>query len=149
MHGAKVVLGVTIVCSGCGGPQDVSAPPLSVKTTIRPTRDSGVDDHSGLDGVLEDARHGMSASSRAAPFPVLLDPGQAGVDRLGIRGKPATYIVESDGAVQFAHVGVDPADRPSVEFLLRKLDQRHPQAGSVVPPDTGPIRDAGVAFLGG
>ena len=47
-----------------------------------------------------------------------------GVSALGIRedlSKPATYIVDQDGAVRFAYVGANRADRPSVDAVLAEL----------------------------
>jgi len=59
------------------------------------------------------------------PFPLTLDLELAAVDRLGIRkdlSKPATYILDKQGKVQFAYVGSSLADRPSVKAMLDQLD---------------------------
>jgi peroxiredoxin len=61
----------------------------------------------------------------STPFPMLVDIGLKAVDVLGIRkdlSKPATYIIDSTGAVRFAYVGNSLADRPSVKALLEQLD---------------------------
>jgi peroxiredoxin len=63
--------------------------------------------------------------TQATPFPMLVDIGLKAVDVLGIRkdlSKPATYIIDSSGAVRFAYVGKSLADRPSVKALLEQLD---------------------------
>ncbi|HEY1785138.1 MAG TPA: redoxin domain-containing protein, partial [Pirellulales bacterium] len=60
-----------------------------------------------------------------APFPLVLDIELRAVDRLGIRAdlaKPATYILDKDGALRFAYVGTTIADRPSVQSILEQLD---------------------------
>lgn len=59
------------------------------------------------------------------PFPLAVDLELKAVDRLGIRkdlSKPATYILDRDGRVQFAYVGSSLADRPSVKAMLDQLD---------------------------
>lgn len=83
----------------------------------------------------EDARHLEDLSKRIRtgeipnediPFPILLDINLSGVDQLGIRAelaKPATYIIDHDGRVRFAYVGESIADRPTVDSILRQLDQ--------------------------
>lgn len=63
---------------------------------------------------------------REPPFPFVLDVGLKAVDVLGIRkdlSKPATFILDSEGAVRFAYVGESLADRPSVKAILEQLDQ--------------------------
>jgi len=63
------------------------------------------------------------------PFPVLLDVGLEAVGVLGIRqnlSKPATYILDRNGAVKFAYVGGSLADRPSVKAILEQLQQLQP-----------------------
>jgi peroxiredoxin len=60
------------------------------------------------------------------PFPFVLDVGLKAVDLLGIRkdlSKPATFILDAQGAVRFAYVGESLADRPSVKAILGQLDQ--------------------------
>jgi peroxiredoxin len=55
-----------------------------------------------------------------------MDVGLKAVDILGIRkdlSKPATFILDSKGAVRFAYVGESLADRPSVKAILGQLDQ--------------------------
>lgn len=103
-------------------------------------------DQPRLDAFLEDARNRLSDSSQPVPFPVLIDPGLAGVERLGIRAdlaRPAAYIVDRDGNVRFGYVGADVSDRPSVELLLAQLDELHPEeAGPPVVPDIGPVLDS-------
>ena len=60
------------------------------------------------------------------PYPILLDINLAGVDQLGIRAelaKPSTYIIDREGRVRFAYVGESIADRPTVDSILRQLEQ--------------------------
>jgi peroxiredoxin len=60
------------------------------------------------------------------PYPLLLDINLTGVDQLGIRSelaKPSTYIIDREGRVRFAYVGESIADRPTVDSVLRQLDQ--------------------------
>ncbi len=71
--------------------------------------------------------NGLNAAPGATPppFPLLVDVGLQAVDLLGIRkdlSKPATYLLDRDGAVRFAYVGKSLADRPSVKVLLEQLD---------------------------
>ena len=70
----------------------------------------------------------LNAASRdqEPPFPFVLDVGLKAVDVLGIRkdlSKPATFILDTEGAVRFAYVGESLADRPSVKAILSQLDQ--------------------------
>ncbi|QDV45158.1 AhpC/TSA family protein [Stieleria neptunia] len=63
------------------------------------------------------------------PYPILLDINLMGVDQLGIRAelaKPSTYIIDRQGRVRFAYVGESIADRPTVDSVLRQLDQLTP-----------------------
>lgn len=58
------------------------------------------------------------------PFPVAFDVELKLVKALGILdqlAKPATYIFDTDGQIQFAYVGKNLADRPSVDAMLKKL----------------------------
>ncbi|MDV6029223.1 MAG: redoxin domain-containing protein [Phycisphaera sp. RhM] len=60
------------------------------------------------------------------PYPILLDINLTGVDQLGIRAelaKPSTYIIDRQGRVRFAYVGESIADRPTVDSVLRQLEQ--------------------------
>ncbi len=60
------------------------------------------------------------------PFPLLLDVDLAAVRAFLIEGsvaKPTTMILDNKGIVRWAYVGQDPADRPSIELVLRQLDQ--------------------------
>lgn len=70
-------------------------------------------------------------SKKEVPFPLVLDLELKAVDALGIRrdlSKPATYILDADGRLQFAYVGNTLADRPSVQALLEQLDKINKQA---------------------
>ncbi|MDA0282555.1 MAG: redoxin domain-containing protein [Planctomycetota bacterium] len=87
------------------------------------------DDRSRLDSFLSDVKTKLADSSNPVPFPVLLDVELKGVDQLGIRkdlSKPATYIVDHAGNVQYAYVGEHIADRPSVPALLAEVDKLKP-----------------------
>jgi peroxiredoxin len=66
-----------------------------------------------------------SPSVDKVPFPVVLDIGLKAVNALGIQkdlSKPATYIVDKEGHVQFAYVGSSLADRPSIKAIIKQLD---------------------------
>jgi peroxiredoxin len=71
-------------------------------------------------------RLGRSLENEPTPFPVLADEKLSAVDKLGIRGelaKPSSYIIDKQGQVRFAYVGATNGDRPSVQSLLKQLDQ--------------------------
>lgn len=68
----------------------------------------------------------LPGASKDVPFPLVLDVELKAVDALGIRGnlsKPATYIFDKHGKVQFAYVGSTISDRPSVKSILSQLDR--------------------------
>lgn len=74
----------------------------------------------------------MLKTKQELPFPLLLDVELKAVDFLGIRrdlSKPATYILDGAGQVQFAYVGSTLADRPSVQALVEQLDKLNQAAG--------------------
>ena len=80
-----------------------------------------------LTAFLTDARTRIGDPQRPVPFPVLFDVALSAVDQLGIRkdlSKPATYIVDAHGQVQYAYVGTHWGDRPAVTAVLKELDQR-------------------------
>ena len=55
------------------------------------------------------------------PFRVALDVNQLLVQQLDVRGdlsKPTSLIIDTEGVVQWAYVGADMSDRPSVQTLL-------------------------------
>ena len=97
------------------------------------------EDSDRLKSFLDDVKTRLADASNPVPFPVLLDVELKGVDQLGIRkdlSKPATYIVDQEGNVQYAYVGEHIADRPSVTALLAEAGKYKPVAGSVVVPAT-------------
>lgn len=60
----------------------------------------------------------------ALPFPVFLDRGLAATVRFNLTGditKPSTFVLDRTGVVRYAHVGVAPDDRPSVERVMEEL----------------------------
>lgn len=83
-------------------------------------------DRPRLDEFLKKANENNGAGAgQPPPFPLVVDLGLKAVDLLALRkdlSKPATYIVEADGAIKFAYVGKSLADRPSVKALLAQLD---------------------------
>jgi peroxiredoxin len=90
------------------------------------------DDSSRLTNFLDDVKTKLDDASNPVPFPVLLDIELKGVDQLGIRkdlSKPATYIVDSAGNVQYAYVGEHIGDRPSVPALLAEVGKLKPADG--------------------
>lgn len=59
-------------------------------------------------------------------FPILLDVDLAAVRSFMIEGnlaKPTTMLIDAQGAVRWAYVGKQPADRPSVDLILRQLER--------------------------
>ncbi|MFO1041943.1 MAG: peroxiredoxin family protein [Planctomycetaceae bacterium] len=85
-----------------------------------------------LDEFVERAVSMLPAASKKVPFPLLLDIELKSVEALGIRSnlsKPATYIFDKEGKVQFAYVGSSLADRPSVKAILSQLDRLNKSAG--------------------
>lgn len=83
----------------------------------------------------------FESNNQPTPFPIVLDEKFLAVDRLGIRGdlaKPSTYIIDKDGLVRFAYVGVHEGDRPSVKALLKQLDALAPAASGVSGPAATP-----------
>jgi peroxiredoxin len=84
-------------------------------------------DNARLEAFLTDARTRIGDPKRPVPFPVLFDVELTAVDQLGIRkdlSKPATYILNAAGEVQYAYVGAHFGDRPAVSAVLSELDQR-------------------------
>ena len=60
-------------------------------------------------------------------FPLLSDPDRNVIQAYGVAddsrtiSRPATFVVNSDGKVVFAHVGENPRDRPDVNRVLGAL----------------------------
>ncbi len=56
-------------------------------------------------------------------FPVLLDPGETVLDRLGVRGLPTSFVVGRDGLLKDIHVGEFTPQELAVEVapLLQQL----------------------------
>lgn len=79
------------------------------------------------DQLPEFQRAGLAAAQQDSfPFPVLLDEDLAAVNRLGIAAQlasPSTFIIDMDGKVRLSYVGSNPADRPSIQAILDKLDE--------------------------
>jgi peroxiredoxin Q/BCP len=74
---------------------------------------------------VETARRQTTGEPPAA-FRLLLDRDLAACDRLGIRSdlaKPSTYVLDTEGRVTYAYVGVTSTDRPSVKAVLAQLDR--------------------------
>ena len=60
-----------------------------------------------------------------APFPIVLDVELELIRQLTIEGslaKPTSMIVTADGKIEYAYVGKNIADRPTVSTLLLELD---------------------------
>ncbi len=78
------------------------------------------------DAFMKSTREKLKDSKVKVPFPVLLDVELKSVLQLGIKkdlSKPATYILDKAGQVQFAYVGSTIADRPSIKAMLDQLDR--------------------------
>ncbi len=83
-------------------------------------------DSERLNSFLDEVRTKLDDATSPVPFPVLLDVELKGVDQLGIRkdlSKPATYIVDSVGNVQYAYVGEHIGDRPSIQTMLTEVEK--------------------------
>ncbi len=48
-------------------------------------------------------------------FPVLLDPGENVLNRLGLRGLPTSFVVGRDGLVKDIHIGEFTVDELTAE----------------------------------
>ena len=99
------------------------------------------DDSRALAGFLSDVKTRLTDASNPVPFPILLDVELKGVDQLGIRkdlSKPATYIVDAEGNVQYAYVGEHVADRPSVPALLAEVDRLKPPTAATLDESSAP-----------
>ena len=86
-------------------------------------------DSERLNSFLDDVKTKLDDATNPVPFPVLLDVELKGVDQLGIRkdlSKPATYIVDSVGNVQYAYVGEHIGDRPSIQAMLTEVEKLKP-----------------------
>lgn len=96
-------------------------------------------DQQRREAFLGKARELLKDPNRPVPFPVLLDVELKAVDKLGIRrnlAKPATYLLDRNGRMQFAYVGNENlADRPSVQAMLQELDKLN-------APSTAPTTSA-------
>jgi alkyl hydroperoxide reductase subunit AhpC len=74
---------------------------------------------------LRDSALEIREGNQSIPFPILVDVEMNVVKRLGIEdelAKPSIFIVDQMGEIQYAYVGSDPADRPDVEAILKRLD---------------------------
>lgn len=77
-----------------------------------------------LHEFLAETKAKLAGEDAKVPFPVVLDLRLKAVNSLDLKedlSKPATYILDKKGNVQFAHVGTL-IDRPSIKALLEKLD---------------------------
>lgn len=85
----------------------------------------GAEEH--LDEFIEAALKTEKEQVDKVPFPIVLDKDFAATDFFDIHSMlahPSTYLIDKQGAVQFAYVGTDmTADRPSVKAMLKRLDQ--------------------------
>jgi peroxiredoxin len=68
---------------------------------------------------------------RSLPFPILADPKQLVIRKWGVfndddpKGRPiphpATYIIDRDAQIYWAHIGKSTRDRPGSEDILEQL----------------------------
>ncbi len=73
------------------------------------------------------------------PFPLLVDPDLAAVKRLDIeanRARPSSFIIDRHGRTQFAYVGANDSDRPSIQALLTALERIQPDETDSSDPAT-------------
>ena len=84
----------------------------------------GPEDH--LDEFLEAALVTEKHQVDKVPFPIVLDTDFVATNYFDIHSMhahPATYLIDRQGAIQFAYVGKDmTADRPSIKAILGKID---------------------------
>ncbi|MEQ8836116.1 MAG: peroxiredoxin family protein [Lacipirellulaceae bacterium] len=82
----------------------------------------GTRDH--IDEFIEAATKTEKKQVDQVPFPLLFDEQLAAVGFFGIESNlahPSSYLIDKQGNVRFAYVGVDmSADRPSVKLLLEE-----------------------------
>lgn len=88
-----------------------------------------------LIAVSADPVADIAAADRDHPygFPLLSDPALGVIDRYGLHhddpeqdhpiSRPATFVLDVNGVVQFAHVGEHPRDRPEVGILLLAVER--------------------------
>lgn len=72
------------------------------------------------------------------PFTVVCDPDHTLVDQFAGVGeklregkpvaRPATFVLDRHGTIQWAHVGTAPADRPSVDDVLAQVESTEKRA---------------------
>ena len=84
----------------------------------------GPEDH--LDEFVKAALKTEKEQVDKVPFPIVLDKDFTATKFFDIQSMlahPSTYLIDKQGAVQFAYVGNDmSADRPSVKAMLKRLD---------------------------
>ena len=85
----------------------------------------GPEEH--LDEFLEAALVTEKRQVDKVPFPIVLDTDFSATNYFDIHSMhahPSTYLIDKQGAVQFAYVGKDmTADRPSIKAILNKIDE--------------------------
>mgnify|MGYP006299911681 CR=1 FL=1 len=89
---------------------------------------------------LEAVRRQLNGQEEEFPVPVLLDVDLSAVKRLGIRGNlaaPSTFLVGSDGVLQYVYVGNSFDDRPDVDDILSALhNQETERTDREGPPES-------------
>ncbi len=79
---------------------------------------------------VERSRIGVAAAE--LPFLILCDPTLEAITRYGVLhrpddagpgiARPSVFVLDRTRTVRFAHVGMDPSDRPKLDALLLALD---------------------------
>ena len=76
-----------------------------------------------IPGFLESVKD-LEASFEL-PFAIVLDPDLSLTRQLGIKSelaKPSSFIIDKNGIIQYAYVGKNAGDRPTIPDLLKQLD---------------------------
>lgn len=87
----------------------------------------------------EPSREGFEAAEDelGVTFPSIFEPGRETLDRWGVRGLPATYVLDPEGRV--AAVTLGQLDRSTLDLVLLSL--RAAAAGDGIPPTLLDIRN--------
>ncbi len=85
-------------------------------------------------GISADSveRSNVGAAAARLPFLILCDPTLETITRYGVLhrpddagpgiARPSVFVLDQMRTVRFAHIGMDPTDRPKLDALLLALD---------------------------
>ena len=75
----------------------------------------------------DDADRARLVEKLGLAFPVLADAGRAATDAYGVREagtdhpRPATFVLDADHRVVYAHVGANAGDRPAWQAIVEAV----------------------------